>query len=165
MKRVLVTGLSGLIGGAVHRRLAGRYELTALNRRDAPGVRCIQADVADFSAIRPAFDGQDVVVHLAAVVRGNATWDELLHANVIGVYNVFEAARQAGVERVIFASSGSVFGGYAQRPPYNALLEGRYDDVPPSWPMLSHESLPHPAVASFGVRHWPAILPTPAICL
>jgi nucleoside-diphosphate-sugar epimerase len=144
MKRVLVTGLSGLIGGAVHRRLAGRYELTALNRRDVPGVRCVQADVADFAAIRPAFDGQDVVVHLSAVL-GDATWDELLHANVVGVYNVFEAARQAGVKRVLFASSGSVFGGYARQAPYNALLEGRYDGALSSWPMLTHESLPYPA--------------------
>jgi nucleoside-diphosphate-sugar epimerase len=145
MKHILVTGLSGLIGGAVHRRLAGRYELTALNRRAVPGVRCFQADIADLAAIRPAFDGQDVVVHLSAVVSGNVTWDELLHANVIGAYNVFEAARQAGVQRVIFASSGSVFGGYAHQAPYNALLEGRYDDALPSWPMLTHESLPYPA--------------------
>ena len=43
MQSVLVTGMSGLIGGAVGRRLAGRYQLTALNRRDVPGVRTVQS--------------------------------------------------------------------------------------------------------------------------
>jgi nucleoside-diphosphate-sugar epimerase len=145
MKKILVTGMSGLIGGAVQRRLEGRYELTALNRRDVPGVRTVQADIADLAAIDPAFAGQDVVVHLAAVVSGDAGWDDVLHYNVIGAYNVFEAARRAGVARVIFASSGMAMGGYARQFPYNALLEGLYDDVPQPWPMLTHESLPYPA--------------------
>jgi nucleoside-diphosphate-sugar epimerase len=145
MQKILVTGLSGLIGGAVQRRLAGRYEVTALNRRAVPDVRTVQADIADFAAIRPAFAGQDVVVHLSAVVSTDAPWADVLQSNLIGTYNVFEAARQAGVRRVIFASSGTVVGGYARQFPYNALLEGRYEEVTPPWPMLSHQSLPHPA--------------------
>ena len=91
MKHVLVTGLSGLVGGAIRERLTKRYTLTALNRRDVPGVRTIQADIADLDAIRPAFVGQDVVVHLAGY-RGYE-WDDLLRTNIIGVYNVFEAGR------------------------------------------------------------------------
>jgi nucleoside-diphosphate-sugar epimerase len=145
MQKILVTGMSGLIGGAVRQRLVGRYELTALNRRDVPGVRTIQADIADSDAIAPAFEGQETVVHLSAVVSGDAAWADVLQSNVIGTYNVFEAARQADVRRVIFASSGTAVGGYARQFPYNALLEGRYDEVPQPWPMLTHESLPHPA--------------------
>jgi nucleoside-diphosphate-sugar epimerase len=173
MKKILVTGMSGLIGGAVQRRLEGRYELTALNRRDVPGVRTVQADIADLAAIEPAFAGQDVVVHLAAVVSGDAGWDDVLHYNVIGAYNVFEAARRAGVARVIFASSGMAMGGYARQFPYNALLEGRYDDVPQPWPMLTHESLPYPA-GLYGVskawgeqlaRHFADTTPLSLICL
>ena len=86
--------------------LRGKYTLSALNRRDVPGVECHQADIADLEAIRPAFDGVDVVVHLAAIARGNATWEEVLNHNVIGTYNVFEASRRAGVKRIISASSG-----------------------------------------------------------
>jgi nucleoside-diphosphate-sugar epimerase len=173
MKKILVTGMSGLIGGAVQRWLEGRYELTALNRRDVPGVRTVQADIADLAAIEPAFAGQDVVVHLAAVVSGDAGWDDVLHYNVIGAYNVFEAARRAGVARVIFASSGMAMGGYARQFPYNALLEGRYDDVPQPWPMLTHESLPYPA-GLYGVskawgeqlaRHFADTTPLSLICL
>ena len=66
--KVLITGMSGLIGGALRRHLEGRYELTALNRGALSGVRCHRADIRDAAAIRPAFEGQDVVVHLAALV-------------------------------------------------------------------------------------------------
>src|SRR5437870_5691033 len=93
---VLVTGMSGLIGGAVRRQLGARYELRALNRRAVDGVPCHQADIADLAAIEPAFKGVDAVVHLAASVGSSAPFDELLRANVIGTYNVFEASRRAG---------------------------------------------------------------------
>lgn len=145
MINVLVTGMSGLIGGAVRRRLEGRYALTALNRRDVPGVRTVQADISNLEVIQPAFVGQEVVVHLSAVVSMNAPWEEILQANVVGTYNVFEAARQAGVKRVIFASSGTVIGGYGRRRLYNNLLEGRYDQVSKPWPMITHAMPTHPA--------------------
>jgi nucleoside-diphosphate-sugar epimerase len=91
--RVLVTGLSGLIGDAVRRRLEGRYELRALNRRPLDGVACHQADIADLEAIGPAFRDTDVVVHLAAVADSAASWEDVLRHNIVGTYNVFEAAR------------------------------------------------------------------------
>jgi NAD+ dependent glucose-6-phosphate dehydrogenase len=153
--RILITGLSGLIGNAVRQRLAGRYELTALNRRDVPEIKTVQADIGDLAAIVPAFAEQDVVVHLSAAVGGSdLAWEEVLNSNVVGTYNVFEAARQAGVKRVIFASSGTVMGGYAHQAPYSALLEGRYGEVTTPWPMLTHESLPYPATLYGCSKAW-----------
>jgi nucleoside-diphosphate-sugar epimerase len=70
------------------------------------------ADIADLDAIRPAFDGVDSVVHLAASASLEAPWDDVLHNNIVGTYNVFEAARQAGVSRVVFASSNHAVGMY-----------------------------------------------------
>ena len=64
-RKVLVTGMSGLIGGLVRERIEGKYTLSALNRRPVEGIECYQADIADLDAIRPAFEGVDVVVHLA----------------------------------------------------------------------------------------------------
>lgn len=144
-KKVLITGMSGLIGGVVREQLAGRYELSALNRREVPGVTCYQADIADLEAIRPAFEGQEVVVHLAAKAGGRYTWEELQQTNVVGTYNVFEAARQAGVQRVIYASSGATISGWEREEPYKALVEARYEDVPDTWPMLTHESPTRPS--------------------
>src|SRR6266542_1643540 len=97
---VLTTGMSGLIGQIMGRALQGKYELVALNRRPVQGVRCYQADIADFVAIRPAFEGVSVVLHLAALAVADAPWEGVLRNNVIGTYNVLEAARQAGVPRV-----------------------------------------------------------------
>ena len=65
-RRVLVTGMSGLIGSALRRHLESTYELSALNRRPIPGVKCHQGDIADLDTIAPAFAGIDTVVHLAA---------------------------------------------------------------------------------------------------
>ena len=143
--RVLVTGMSGLIGTSLHERLPDKYEWSALNRRPMPGVPTTQADIADLEAIRPAFDGVDVVVHLAADARIDAPWEDIMHHNLTGTYNVFAAAKAAGVRRVIFASSGATLSGRQVEEPYKALAEGRYDDVPAEWPMVTHESMPRPA--------------------
>ena len=140
MTKILVTGMSGLIGGVVHKQLADGYELSALNRRPVDGVPTVQADIADFDAMRPAFDGQDVVIHLAANASGSAPWTEILHANILGTHNVYEAARQAGVKRVIFASSGTVVAGWEQDLPYRALVNGDYATAPSAWPMITHGS-------------------------
>lgn len=144
-KKVLVTGMSGLIGGVVRRELGAKYELSALNRRPVPGLLCHQADIADLEAIRPALEGQDIVVHLAAVARADATWEEVHRCNVLGTYNVFEASRQAGVQRVVFASSGATISGWECEEPYRALAEGRYGDVPETWEMITHLTPPRPS--------------------
>ena len=151
---ILVTGMSGLIGGAVRKRLEGRYQLTALNRSLVPGVPTVQADIADFDAIRPAFENQDTVVHLAASAGGNDPWERLRDPNLIGTYNVFEAARQAGVRRVIYASSGSTISGWEQVQPYRALVSGDYDSVMQPWPMITHETPVRPTGVYGATKVW-----------
>ena len=141
---VLVTGMSGLIGGALRTHLAAGFELRALNRRAVEGVPCHRADIADLDAIQPAFKGADAVVHLAASVGASAPFDEILRANVVGTYNVFEAARRAGVKRVVYASSGATVSAYERDMPYSALAAGRADEAG-AWTMLTHETPVRPA--------------------
>lgn len=141
---ILITGMSGLIGGVVKEQLADKYELSALNRSEVAGVKCYQADISDLDVIRPAFTEQDVVVHLAAKA-GEYTWEELQAVNVAGTYNVFEAAREAGVKRVIYASSGATIAGWEKEEPYLSIAQGRYDDAPTSWPMLTHQTPTRPS--------------------
>src|SRR5258705_42505 len=143
-RSVLVTGMSGLIGGALRRHLEGTYALSALNRRPLPGVKCHQADIADLEAIAPAFDGVDTVVHLAARTGESESFDEILRANVIGTYNVFEAARRAGVGRVIFASSGATVSAWERDAPWSALIAGRYGEAGP-FAKMTHETPTRPA--------------------
>jgi nucleoside-diphosphate-sugar epimerase len=136
--RVLVTGLSGLIGRALRKQVDGRYDLRGLNRSAVEGVPCHRADIADLGAIKPAFAGVETIVHLAAQV-GNPAWEAVLRHNITGTYNVFEAAREAGVKRVVFASSGAAVSAIESDTPYSDIVAGRYDGLT-SWPMLTHLS-------------------------
>src|SRR5690606_31020493 len=112
------------IGNAVRLRLEkAAHQVTGLDLRSGPGLPWFKADIADLSAIGPAFAGQDVVVHTAATVNANAAWDDVLRNNIIGTYNVFEAARQARVKRVVYVSSGDTITGWAREMPYRAIVE------------------------------------------
>ena len=110
-RRVLVTGAEGVIGTAVREHLGARYELTSLTLTPQEFPSHV-ADIADLDAILPAFEDVDAVVHLAASAGLETPWDDVLHNNIVGTYNVFEAARLAGVSRVVFASSNHVIGMY-----------------------------------------------------
>lgn len=150
---ILITGMSGLIGRVAGERLA-EHRLSALNRSDVEGVPTTRADIADLAAIRPAFDGQDVVVHLAAKAGENFTWDELLQTNIVGTRNVLAAARDAGCRRVVFASSGATVSGWEMVEPYKALVEARYADAPAEWPMIRHDMATRPTGVYGSTKVW-----------
>lgn len=109
--RVLITGAGGTIGTALREYLANHFELSALTHKPADYPSHV-ADISDLEGILPAFAGVDAVVHLAASPAVETPWEEILPNNIIGTYNVFEAARRSGVERVIFASSNHAIGMY-----------------------------------------------------
>ena len=109
--RVLVTGADGVIGGVVRQHLGHTYQLSYLTRRPA-GFASHVGDIADLASIQPAFEGVEAVLHLAASSSVDASWDEILSDNILGTYNVFEAARRAGLSRVVFASSNHTVGMY-----------------------------------------------------
>ena len=108
-RRVLVTGAEGRIGATVREHLAGRYDLVALTRTPQAFPSHV-ADIAELDAIRSAFEGVDAVVHLAASAAIETPWEDVLHNNLVGTYNVYEAARLAGCGRVVFASSNHAVG-------------------------------------------------------
>ena len=158
-RRVLVTGLNGAVGSAIRPVLEERYELVSLSRQGIDGLppeRNFRADIADMDAIGPAFQGVDAVVHLAAdggvqsPHRMDTPWDSMLRNNIVGTYNVFESAAQAGARRIVFASSGATTNGYEDMSPYREIVQGEYDRVPVPWPMVTHESEPRP-VRLYGV--------------
>jgi uronate dehydrogenase len=85
-------------------RLLDTAPLTA-----GPGEEVVQASVTDLIALTGAFGGADAVIHLAGV-PGEGPWERVAQTNIHGTYAVFEAARRAGVGRVIFASSNHAVG-------------------------------------------------------
>jgi NAD+ dependent glucose-6-phosphate dehydrogenase len=111
-KTVLITGADGGIGSHLRKALAHQYTLRLLSHKPIEGVESAVADIADMQKLVPLFQGVDSIVHLAASAAVNSSWDEVLHNNIIGTYSVFEAARQAGVKQIIFASSNHAVGAY-----------------------------------------------------
>jgi len=110
MKRVLITGAEGNIGTRLWQNLRGKHALRALTREPVAGLDSTAADIADLDAILPAFAGIDAVVHLAAAPDVETPWPAVLHNNIEGAYNVFEAARRSGVRQIVFASSNHAVG-------------------------------------------------------
>ena len=105
--RVLITGASGLIGGLTWQNLGHKYEFSGLNRRAVPEIPNIQADISDFDAILPAFEGIDMVIHMANYTSDEHSWDKHLQMGIIGTRNVYEASRLNGIKRVVLGSTGS----------------------------------------------------------
>ena len=102
-RRVLLTGAGGLIGRAIGPLLPAGWDLVRTDVRASDGIRTL--DVTDLAACRTAFSGADAVVHLAAVPDPDASWEQLLPANVVGAHQVAVAAGECGVRRLVLASS------------------------------------------------------------
>ncbi len=145
-KRILVIGMSGIIGGLVGRKLAERYEVRALNRSQVREVEWFAGDISDLEAIQPAFADVDTVINMAGHMPegggSTATAAEdvegYISTNVIGARNVYEAAKRAGVKRVVFASAGASVFNYVNEEPYLSLAEARWEDLPQDVSRLNH---------------------------
>jgi uronate dehydrogenase len=115
MKKILITGAAGDVGGHLRRELAGRYALRLSDIRSvaelSPGEEFVRGDCAKLRDMLRVTRDVEAVVHLGGFsVEG--PWDVILRANIVGAYNVFEAARRNGVRRMVFATSNHAVGFY-----------------------------------------------------
>lgn len=125
---IVVTGGSGKLGGAVvERLLASGHQVTNVDARPAPGsgARFLRADLTDYgqvvealTGIDDAYDAVDAVVHLAAVPAPGLIPNAATFANnVPSTFHVFQAAKLAGIRKVVWASSETVLGLPFDLPP------------------------------------------------
>jgi NAD+ dependent glucose-6-phosphate dehydrogenase len=112
---VLLTGAAGRVGQAILAGIGDEYEFRLLDREppaEEPDHEFVVADITDESAVREAMAGIGAVIHLAGDPRPDAPWDSVLHNNIDGTQTIFEAAVDAGVEKVAVASSNHAVGHY-----------------------------------------------------
>ena len=114
MKTILITGAAGDVGTHLRRELARKYRIRASDLRSLKKVGSetfVRADVSKMADALRITKGVDAIVHLGGYsVEG--PWEGILSANIIGCYNVFEAARRNGVKRIIFPTSNHAVGFY-----------------------------------------------------
>lgn len=131
--RVLITGAAGALGKQLRKSgqtLAKHVRLTdivpstdlAAHEEDRP------CNLDDMTAIMQAVEGCDCIVHLGAKAS-EGTWDEVLHSNIIGTYNIYEAARRHGVKRIVYASSIHAVGYYERNHTIDAKVPTRPDSL------------------------------------
>ncbi|WP_406389268.1 NAD-dependent epimerase/dehydratase family protein [Streptomyces sp. NBC_00887] len=115
-RTVLLTGAAGGLGTLMRGLLpAYGYELRLFDVVPIEGEPdAITADLGDKEALREAVRGVDAIIHLAGISL-EASFDKILRSNIEGTYNLYEAAREEGVGRIVFASSNHAVG-YTPRP-------------------------------------------------
>lgn len=132
-QRTLLTGAAGALGTQLRKsgtRLGRIVRLSALapcenlgpHEEDAP------ADLADFAAVSAAVKGCDAIVHMGGQsIEG--PWNDVLNSNIAGGYNIYEAARQHGVKRIVYASSVHAIGFYERTQTIDGNVPTRPDSL------------------------------------
>ena len=115
MKTILMTGAAGRIGTFLRPELAGKYQLRLSDIEPIgdlnPGETFVRADLSNMSEMLDITKGVDAVVHFGGQ-SGEHDWEHILSANIVGFYNVLEAARVNGVRRFLVATSNHAVGFY-----------------------------------------------------
>jgi nucleoside-diphosphate-sugar epimerase len=127
---VVITGAGGTIGGILREGLADAYGIRAIDDMPGPGIDLV-ADVRQLERMETAFAGANAVVDLAANPSVRTRWEEVRDNNLAATVATLEAARRAGVGRVVLASSNHVTGIYERDEPYASVLAGRYEGLDP----------------------------------
>jgi uronate dehydrogenase len=128
MAEVLITGASGRIGRVISDGLAKRGHVLRLFDRVPGGPEVIVGDLSDLPLLEAVSKGVDCVIHLAGIPE-EAAFTSLLEDNIVGTYNVFEAARRAGVPRIVFASTNHVIGFHPSSETVDELSQTRPDTL------------------------------------
>lgn len=132
MNRLLLTGAAGGLGKVLRERLPPLArtlrvsDIAALGAARGPHEEVVPCDLADKRAVDALLASCDAVVHLGGV-SVERPFEEVLEANIKGVFHVYEAARRHGVKRIVFASSNHVTGFYRQDERIDATAARRPD--------------------------------------
>jgi uronate dehydrogenase len=132
LNRLLLTGAAGGLGKVLRERMRPFAEtlrvsdIASLAPATGPHEEVVPCDLADKAAVDALVAGCDAIVHLGGV-SVERPFEEILEANIKGIFHIYEAARRHGVKRVVFASSNHVIGFYKQSETIDAHAKRRPD--------------------------------------
>lgn len=115
LPKLVVTGSSGKIGTILMGGLADLFELYGVDVVATPGERTFRSDISEYDQIAGVLKEimpVPYIVHLAGDPHVDGEWSSILRNNIVGTKNLYEAARNYKVKKVVFASSNHVTGGY-----------------------------------------------------
>ncbi|MBL06250.1 MAG: hypothetical protein CL773_00065 [Chloroflexi bacterium] len=139
MKKILITGGSGLVGKIISNYLSKKYKIRILDQKNGSNETII-GDISNLESIKKAFKEIDTVIHLAGDRRVHGNWDSILNNNIVGIYNIYEAAKENNIKRIIFASSQHATGGNYDQIPYTFIDKGEYNKVPSNYHPLDEKT-------------------------
>jgi len=126
MSKIIVTGGAGFIGSHLVDKLVENHQVIVIDNLFSgkeeninPKAEFHNLDITDFDSIKPLFENVDYVFHLAAIPRVPFSVEDPISTsktNILGTVNVFKAAADNNVKRVVFASSSSVYGDQPKQP-------------------------------------------------
>ena len=134
---ILMTGAAGGLGLAMRERLKANCDVLRLSDREAtratlgaaqPGEEIVLADLARADEVEAAVQGCQAIVHFGGIST-EGPFEPILQANILGLYNLYEAARKHGVRRIVFASSNHVTGYYRQSDTITPAHPARPDSL------------------------------------
>jgi uronate dehydrogenase len=132
-KRLLITGAAGRLGRVLRAELSAYADVLRLTDiadmgEAAPHEELVRCDLANIADVLPLAEGVDAIIHAGGVPLEN-TFDKILNGNIVGTYNIYEAARQHGVKRVIYTSSNHAIGFYDRTETIDAFVPHRPDSL------------------------------------
>ena len=135
--RSLITGINGLIGTILRNAFHDAHDVYGIDLEGEFSDRVLSVDISNYQQTARAleqFRPMEAIIHLAGNPKVDASWESVLAANIIGTRNIFEAAREYQVPRVVYASSNHVTGAY------HGFEPDLYKYTQPGPPMISPEN-------------------------
>ena len=138
MNNVLVTGASGLIGGILNEKLT-EHNLFGVDIKECDYKNFEMSNILDSKKLETIMSKNkiDTVVHLAGNASVSANWESLSLNNFTGTENVFNACKETGVKKIIFASSNHAVGLFENDTPYKEIISGKYKDISKNYKLIS----------------------------
>ncbi len=133
MSRILLTGAAGGLGKVLRASLNGWQTTLRVSDivdmgRASKGEEVVQSDLSDIDQVMDLVDGCDYIIHLGGMSIEN-TFENILNANIRGTYNIYEAARKKGVQRILYASSNHAIGFHTRETRLDANSPMRPDSL------------------------------------